>query len=73
MYKKSTITNGEIVDKVAENLGGIQAHNKQNIVNRADWEQMIATAAYYRTEQCGFANADRFDPFFNLNDKNINE
>ena len=58
MSKKSTITNEEIVGKVVENLGGAPAYNKQNIVNGADREKMIATAAYYRSEKQGFNSGD---------------
>ena len=58
MSKKSTIINEEIIGKVAENLGGAPAHNKQNVVNGADRNEMIAMAAYYLSESRGFNNGN---------------
>ena len=47
-----------IVSEEVENLGRAPTHNKQNAVDGADRQEMIATAAYYRAERRGFISSD---------------
>lgn len=55
---KSTAPSGVIVTKTVEDLGNTPAHNKQNVTNGVDRHEMIAMAAYYRSQKRDFNRGD---------------
>jgi len=53
---KSVDSDGIIVSKAAKNLKSNPTTQAQSVLNEADRQQWIATAAYYRAERRGFNN-----------------
>jgi hypothetical protein len=55
---KSTELSGVIVSKTADSLKASTTQHKQNVTNGIDRHEMIAMAAYYRSQKRGFNNGD---------------
>lgn len=53
---KSVDSDGILISKAVENLKSNPTTQAQSVLNEADRQQWIATAAYYRAERRGFNN-----------------